>query len=298
MKASTAENYGTHIKKDLVPFFGSFQLKDIQPEMVQQFIASRKASPKTVRNIYVTLRSVWRTARDWDYVAHDPFAGIKLPRPTRAQRYFFSAEQVRQIITAAEEPHRTFYALLAETGLRVGEVCGLRLDDLDLERGILMVCQSAWRGKLVSPKTYSSIRAINLSQQCIEHLRNFLQHWRPNENRLLFATRNGTPWDANMQRKRRFRSLLRTLNIQVPKGNGFHAFRHANAALMDRLSIPIRIRQERLGHSNPGITLGTYTHFAEEDSRTAANKLGEVVWGSILAPNGPQNGNGSASVIR
>lgn len=257
--------------------------------MVQQFVASRKASPKAVRNIYVTLRSVWRTARDWGYVTHDPFAGIKLPRPTRAERHFFSAEQIQKIITAAKEPHRTFYALLAEPGLRVGELCGLQLDDLDLERGELTVRRSAWRGKLVSPKTTASSRVVNLSPHCIDHLRTFLQSWRSNENGLLFATRNGTPWDANMPRKRRFRPLLRALNIQIPRGNGFHAFRHANAALMDRLSIPVKVRQERLGHDNPEITLRTYTHAVGEDCRDAASKLGDVVWGGILAPNGPQN---------
>lgn len=189
------------------------------------------------------------------------------------------------------EGHRTFYGLLAETGLRVGELCGLTVDDVDLERGLLVVRQSAWRGKLGSTKTKNSVRVIDLSEQCVEQLRSFLQSWRPNEQRLLFATRNGTPWDANMQRKRRFRSLLKKLNIQMPKGNGFHAFRHANAALMDRLSVPMKVRQERLGHSNAAITLGLYTHVVGEDSRAAAGQLGSIVWdrfSGIPAPNGPQ----------
>jgi integrase len=91
---------------------------------------------------------------------------------------------------------------------------------------------------------------------------------------LLFATRNGTPWDANMQRKRRFRSLLKKLNIHVPRANGFHALRHANAALMDRFSVPMKVRQERLGHSNLVITLGIYTHVVREDSRDDGGQLG------------------------
>jgi len=215
-----------------------------------------------------------------------------MPAPNRAQRFFFSADDVQRIMTAAKEPHRTFYGLLAETGLRVGELCGLTVDDVDLERGFLVVRQSAWRGKLGIPKTQNSVRVIDLSEQCIQQLRGLLQSWRPNEQRLLFATRNGTPWDANLQRKRRFRSLLKKLNIPVPKGNGFHAFRHANAALMDRLSVPIKVRQERLGHSNPAITLGIHTHVVGEDSRVAAGQLGSIVWDrlpGILAPNGPQS---------
>jgi len=59
----------------------------------------------------------------------------------------------------------------------------------------------------------------------------FLNTWRPNERRLLFATKNGTPWDRNLQLKRKFKPLLEKLGMQVPKGNGFHAFRHANATM-------------------------------------------------------------------
>jgi integrase len=292
LKPSTAENYRIHIRKHLKPFFGSHQMKDIYPELVQQFVAAQTASPKTLRNICVTFQSLWRSARAWGYVTHDAFDRIVMPAPRRAQRFFFLAEDVQKIITAAKEPHRTFYGLLAETGLRVGELCGLAVDDIDLERGLLVVRQSAWRGKLGSPKTDNSIRVINLSPQCIEHLRGFFQSWCPNEQRLLFATRNGTPWDANMQRKRRFRSLLKTLNIQIPKGNGFHAFRHANAALMDRFSIPMKVRQQRLGHSDPGITLGIYTHVVGEDSQAAADQLGRVVWAGISASKRPLIKNG------
>jgi integrase len=152
------------------------------------------------------------------------------------------------------------------------------VDDIELERGLLVVRQSAWRGKLGDPKTANSIRVINLSPECVENLRDFLKSWRPNDQRLLFATRNGTPWDPNMQRKRRFRSLLKSLNIEVPRGNGFHSFRHANAALMDRFSVPMKVRQQRLGHSDPRVTLDIYTHVVGEDARSAAKQLGQVVW--------------------
>ena len=73
--------------------------------------------------------------------------------------------------------------------------------------------------------------------------------------------------------------------MQVPKGNGFHAFRHANATMMDRLGTPLKVRQEQLGHSDPRITQTVYTHVASEDSRRVAAQLGEAVWG-ILDANG------------
>jgi integrase len=291
LRPSTAQNYRIHIRKHLKPFFGNISLKDIQPELMQQFVASRTASPKTVRNICTTFQSMWRSARAWAYVSHDVFDAIVMPAPRRAQRFPFSEVDVQRIVTAAKEPHRTFYGLLAEAGLRSGELCGLTVDSIDLQRGLLVVRQSAWRGKLGEPKTANSIRVVDLSSECVEHLRGFLKSWRPNDLRLLFATRNGTPWDANMVRKRHFLPLLKALNIQVPKGTGFHAFRHANAALMDSFGVPMKVRQERLGHSDPGVTLGIYTHVVWEDSRAAAHQLGSVVWGqndAISASNGLQ----------
>jgi hypothetical protein len=90
----------------------------------------------------------------------------------------------------------------------------------------------------------------------------------------VFATRNGTPWDANLLVKRKFRPMLRQLNIQEC---GLHAFRHANASLMDELSVPMKVRQQRLGHSDPRLTMNTYTHMASSDDERTAEQLGEIL---------------------
>jgi len=282
-EASTAVNYRVHIRKHLVPFFGRYAMKDLRPELVQSFVSSAKASPKTVRNICITLQSMWRSARAWGYVAHGIMEGVVLASPRRVQRFFFSAEEVQLIIAAAKEPHRTFYGLAAETGLRAGELCGLTIHDLDFEKRLLQVRQSVWRGKVKDTKTVCSARIVELSPQACEQLQKFLKSWRPNESGLLFTTRNGTPWDPNIVLKRKFKKLLEELKIAVPKGNGFHAFRHASATMMDRLGTPLKVRQERLGHSDPRITQTIYTHVVSADSRKVADQLGDVVWGVLDA---------------
>lgn len=288
-RPSTAANYRTHLHKHLVPFFGKYQMKEIGLELAQHFVSQVKASAKTVRNLYTTLRSLWRFASDSGYVEGEIIDRVYIAQSPDAERFFFSSEQVHRILAAAREPERTFYGLLAETGLRVGELCGLRIDDLDIERGLLVVRRSAWRGKLGLPKTWKSTRAIELSQQAIEQLQAHLRSWHPNLNRLLFATKNGTPWDANLLLKRKFRPLLSELKIGVPRGNGFHALRHTSGTLMDQFSAPLRVRQQRLGHSDSRLTLSVYTHVVSEDARRVAGQLGEAVWGPISASNGLQN---------
>jgi integrase len=290
---STAINYRTHVRKHLVPFFGEHAMKDINPELVQQFISQAGLSPKTTRNICITLQSMWTTAKAWGYVSHEIMEGVVLPDVKRVQRYFLSQAEIQAVLAKSQEPHRTWYGLAAETGLRAGELCGLTVGDIDLERGMLQVQQSAWRGKLGEPKTNDSIRVVELSPQACSRLKTFLESWYPNEHRLLFATRNGTPWDQNMMLKRKFKPLLRALGIRMPRGNGFHAFRHANATLMNSFGASQKLRQQRLGHADGSpITETIYTHVISEDGRRVAAQLGDAVWG-VLDANGHQKENGS-----
>jgi integrase len=287
-KLSTQATIRSQLRKHLVPFFGKLAVRDVQPEAVQRFLsdvqAREKLSPKTVRNLYATLQMIWRSARAWRYVVHDALDGVVLPKQRKARRFFFTIEETQRILSAASEPHKMFYWLAAETGMRAGELCGLRVDDLDLEGGLVHICQSVWRGKFQSPKSENAVRAFALSPQLVAHLKEHLRGWRPNEKRLLFATRNGTPWDANLLVKRKLRPLLRSLGIE---GGGLHAFRHANSSFMDRLRVPLKVRQERLGHSDPRLTLGVYTHVASEDDMRTAAQLGELLSG-IPCPNLPK----------
>jgi integrase len=273
---STQVTMRGHLRKWLVLFFGPRLLQEIQKEDVQQFVAwfSSKVAPKTVRNIVATGRLVWKAAMTWGYVSQDCFAGVRLPRQRRANRLSFSLEELRRILEEAEEPYRTFYWLAAETGLRAGELCGLRVADLDLPSWRIAVWQSAYRGKIQAPKTDHAYRVVPVSGALAAHLAAYLERWRPNREGLLFASRNGTPWDANLVVKRKLYPLLNRLNI--PRA-GLHAFRHANATLLDRVNAPLGVRRERLGHSDARVTIGTYTHAEEPDQRRVAEALGQLL---------------------
>jgi integrase len=284
-KPSTQVTIRSHLRKHLVPYFGPWQMREIELEKVQQFVSSVKVSAKTAKNLFATMQMLWKSARAWGYVAHDAVSGMVLPKRCRAARRFFSLEEVRHILEGTSEPHHTFYWLAVETGMRSGELCGLRVSDFDLERGLVAVHQSVWRGKFQSPKSENAVRSFALSPRLLAHIADFLRRWRPNERGLLFATRNGTPWDANLLVKRKLYPLLDSLGIAR---GGLHAFRHANSTLMDRLGVPLKVRQQRLGHSDSSLTLDVYTHVAgEDDVRVAAQLDG------ILHPLAPKNENGS-----
>jgi integrase len=145
---------------------------------------------------------MWRQAKAWNYVTHDPFEGLVLPKGSRTKRFFFTEEEVKRIINAAAEPERTLYWLAAETGLRADELFGLRAQDVNLEKSAVTVHQAVWNRQVQTPKTDNANREFALSPDLGEHLRAFLTRWRPNPLGLLFTwnplgrNRNGHKMDG------------------------------------------------------------------------------------------------------
>ncbi len=271
----------------------SYQAKRGQPEITSRpvditylcylpprfSLSAHMTSPRmhmpgpTIRNLVATLRMMWKSARAWGYVAIDPFEGLVLPKRGLVETFSLSLEEIKCIVDSASEPQKTFYAILAETGIRGGEICALRVADLDLDDAVIYVRQSVWRGQIQTVKSKKGNRRFPISPQLVEHLRGYLQGWKPNALGLLFATKGGTPWDHSLVRKRKFHPLLRKLGIPQC---GFHAFRHGNATLLDRIGAPMAVRQNRLGHADAQTTMD-YTHTVTADERRIAVELGKIL---------------------
>jgi len=246
---------------------GALTLKDVSGEVLQRFVSQSKAAPKTTRNQIATFRCVWKTAKAWGYVTHNPFDALVLPRLNPEQQPCYSAEQIRQIISEAQEPYRTMFWLVAETGMRGGEVCGLAIEDMNLEARVIRVRRSAWRGRLQAPKTANAVRTFPISEQLAEHLREFTA----GRSGLVFVSRNSNPLDNYSV----VRFVLRPITDRLGFAEGgLHAFRHANATVMDQMNVPIAVRRERLGHAQFTTTLG-YTHAISEDHKRVAEILGK-----------------------
>jgi integrase len=123
---------------------------------------------------------------------------VVLPKRHRVAQRSYTLDEIQRILEAAQELERTLYCLAAETGMRGGELCGLQVTHFDLERGLVRVNRSVWRGKIQSTTSEHPDRCIALSPQLLYHLAEYLRRWKPNEKGWLFATRNGTPLDQNL----------------------------------------------------------------------------------------------------
>jgi integrase len=132
-----------------------------------------------------------------------------------------------------------------------------------------------------TPKSAAAGRGVALSP----HLAARLSVLRDaDSNQLVFRTKNGTPWNADLIVKRKLHPLCKKLGI-LPRG--LHAFRHGQGTLLDQMNVPMKVRQQRMGHTSAELTLNIYTHAITSDERKFADELGE-----ILHANERKKGNG------
>lgn len=273
-KPSTQASMRGQIKR-LTEAFGQRDMRQIGIADLQRVIAdmdTKDYAPKTIRNLWATVRLIWDAALAQGYVDRQ-MPKPKLPRARRQTPRYFRLEDVARIIASSSGGHRVLYWLAAETGLRAGELMALRLGDVELDR--ITVRQSVWHGRVQSPKTNNAVRTVAVSAQLGAMLWEQAERQKSKGHEFLFTASSGSPIDASLFRQRKLKPFLESLEIEQA---GFHAFRHFNASLLDLLRVPLKARQTRLGHASMGcLTLDVYTHSEWEGNAEAAQLAGEQI---------------------
>jgi len=280
-KPSTKLAAEGHLKRHILPELGGLRLDEITVERQQMFVSAlaSRVSRKTLLNVLGTLSSIISTAVAWGYVA-EPVNRRKLAFPSRTERTlrrFFTVDEIKRIVAAAPEPLATICFLAASTGMREGEIFGLKVSDLDFDRKLIHVQRSVWRGKIQSTKSESSVRVLHMPEVLATRLKAYLETWRPNAMNLLFPSRRGTPVNPNHVVPRKLHPLLDNLGIERA---GFHAFRHSHSSLLVEMGAPVTVAQAQLGHSDLATTMRTYTHVIPQSQRDAVDRLAGVLDGS------------------
>jgi integrase len=279
-----------HLTKHILPQFGTLAVESIDETTVQEFVANLKRSTfdrrkpdgsliktyrlsrKTILNIVgvvklVLGRKVWMS---WE---------LDLGKPARPKQRYFTQDQLKQIIEAAPGQYRVVFALLASTGMRIGEAAGLHLDDLDLDNGVIYVRRSVWNGQELEPKTENAVREIDIDPTLVMLLR---EHVGETRRMRVFEARNGSPLSAGNIRNRVLQPLLAKLGIPTA---GLHAFRHSRVTMLRKNGTPADLQRQWIGHSSLKTT-DRYSHTDQElDYRQKAAR--GVGLDLIVGPNPP-----------
>jgi integrase len=271
LKGGTTRAAESHLRAHILPKLGGLTLLEINTKTVQSFVAylATGRSRKTVENVLLTLSSILRTAKAWDYACGGfSLTDITMPREgVRKEQRCFTDEEVGKILAAAPEPFGTILAVMAVLGLRIGESLALRVSDVDFARKIVRLRQSvdAATRKVQAVKSNASSADVPMPSQLADRLRKHLQA-HDGRTDLLFINRRGRPFSANKLREKVLHPLLERLGI--PRG-GFHSMRHgATSALLADGATPAVV-QKQLRHSDPRITLGVYGHVIGNQQRDA-----------------------------
>lgn len=267
----------SRISRHLVPFFGAKFAHEIHAGDTRNFISSSKANPKTMKNLINLMRQIHKLALAHNCMTKevDWFGDVKLPKVPKRKMPFFERAEILRIIQNADGLLKTFYWILGETGIRLGECCGLKTSAISLNPSAVIVECSAWQGKIGGTKT-GRTRVFPISGLLADHLKPILES-KP-FGAYLFATRNGTPWNGNDLVTRELKPLLERLVIKPGMADvGAHAFRHGNISIMIQEHFSAKVIQDRAGHSNfERLSLDRYGHATSEDHISAAEKLGRV----------------------
>lgn len=173
LKPSSQPPIRSQLHRHLVPRLGSVAMKDISGELLQSFITDcNKLSPKSVKNLVATLRIMWIQAKSWGYIDsdRDPFRTLVLPEWEEAEQPSFSVDEIRRIIQAAKPPYDTVFWLVAQTGIRRGEVCALNIGDVNLDSCVISVRRSR-SGKHITNTKSKRARVFPISPRLAESLR-------------------------------------------------------------------------------------------------------------------------------
>jgi len=182
-------------------------------------------------------------------------------------------DEVRRLLEVAHgDSLEALYVLAVTTGMRRGELLGLKWSDVDLENGRLSIRRALTRtdnGKYVAltePKTRGSRRTVKLTQRAVEALRSHLERQLAEievagdlyrDHGLVFTTEAGTPINPSNLRQRSFAPLLNKAGLPHIR---FHDLRHTCATLLLSKGVHPKFVQELLGHATVAITLDTYSH--------------------------------------
>lgn len=263
-KPSEVENKQGILKNHLLPFFGSQNLHEIKREVVEEFksMQLRKGlNPKTINGHLATLAKCLRCATEWEIITEQEVPRIQKMKAHSRQIEFLSPSETAKLLQDRSEPEWNLMVFIAlRTGLRFGELLGLKWEAIQLEHGVLTVQESIVRGVIGTPKN-GKVRHIPIAKD----LRDELTRHRQPRGRLF--TKPGYEhishrMAANALQRIQRRTGLRHVN--------WHMFRHTFASHLAMNGTPIPVIQKFMGHASIEMTM-RYAHLSPNAHADSVN---------------------------
>ena len=293
LSPTTCESYDQYMRWHILPRIGQYKLRYVTPAAIQTLYddllrSGRRdgrrggLSPKTVRNIHGLLHSALSHAVRMQLLVRNPTEAVQAPKAPQREMAVLSAEQAVSVIRAVfAAKHRIPMLIAIGTGMRRGEVLGLRWSDFNPVSGELIVRRNVVRvrGETIVKSTKTDrVHAVRLPDSLVEILR---RHERSSD--WICADADGRL--PNPQ-------ALATAFETIAHGLGFdvtlHSLRHSQVTILLSEGIPVNTVSERVGHANPSITYNRYSHVVPSTQQKAASVI-DSLFKTALKPECEQD---------
>lgn len=291
VRPSSHQTYKGYIENHIKPNIGKIPIEKLTSLELQKFYRKlltegrvdrieaenqpKGLSAKTVRNIHQVLSSALDLAVEQKLILVNPALKCALPKVEHREMQTLPAEQLAAFLQEAKNSgvYELYYLDLA-TGLRRGELLGLKWEDIDLDQGVIRVRRQVARinGKVqeMPLKTKNSYRSIAISQDAVQMLQEMKAKGL---GEYVFPSPTGGPISPD--------SVLNMLHRVLERAGlpplRFHDLRHTFATLALQNGVDIKTVSGMLGHFSAGFTLDTYAHVTTAAQKEAANTMGNIL---------------------
>lgn len=290
VRPSSHQTYRGYIDHHIKPYIGDIPLDKLTTLDLQQLYKKllsggrvertesekqpKGLSSKTVRNINQVISSALTFAKEQKLIISNPTDGCSLPKLEHREMKTLTAEQLQSFLREAKESgvYEMYYIELA-TGLRRGELLGLKWEDVDLAAGTIHVRRQVARinGEITEAplKTKNSYRSVSIGEDAVEIL---MYQKEKTDSEYVFPSPTGGPISPDSVLHMLHRVLKRA---GLPKVR-FHDLRHTFATLALQNGVDVKTVSGMLGHFSAGFTLDTYAHVTTQAQRQAANIMSSI----------------------
>ncbi|MDU7215211.1 MAG: site-specific integrase [Clostridium paraputrificum] len=278
---NTKNNYLSRINYHIIPKLGNLKLTDITNITIQNFynslINENKLAPASAKKIIEILNNCFKYAKKNKLIYNIPtdIEKIKLEKP---KIDYWDKNNVDFFLNEIQDTYLytpVFISLL--TGLRVGELCGLRWSDIDFDNAFITVNNQVIQDKINKQlllsdvlKTSTSHRNVSIPNVLIDHLKELREVDSDPMNGFIIKDRNNcmaNPRNVSIEFTKKVSKYKNLKQIS------FHSLRHTHATLLIFHGENIKVVSDRLGHKDISVTLNTYTHVMEDMQKNTAKLL-------------------------
>ena len=264
-KPSTYLSKKSTFEYHMVPYFGKMLLDQIITKDVEDYKAQKLKSglkSKTINNHISALGTCLKTAVDWNVIEQAP--RIKLLKVSPPQTVYLTEDECKNLLDVAEGIYHDMIFTVLHTGLRSGELIGLKWSDIDFNSKTIKVQRSITVGIVGTPKSNKN-RTIPISNSLLE-----LLHTRERNGEYIFSKPDSSPMSQS-QIEKKLKQLVRKTNItSIP----WHGLRHTFASRLANSKVSVQVIQQLLGHADIKTTM-RYAHIAPESLVKAIDVLEE-----------------------